>query len=340
MTIFGLSGTNWQNNITSDLSQIAATAAYWQGNTARLQISPLLWNANTPGYQAAVENEISHARANRLNVIISAQYEHTDSSIQFVPVPNASTVQFWQSIAPLYANDDHVWFELFNEPAYSTWTVWQNGQSGKSGIVGMQQLVNTIRAVAPYNIIIAEGPQGGKTLNGILPYLLTGGNIVYAVHPYFDPNTTATFTVPNTTASGWSYNWGSLTNQIPILVSEWGEADGSGAACATNAPKLVPLFLNYVKAHNIGLIGWALIPGQMIRGTNLEDPTNFDPGVAITCAGDATDPNAQGSGTDVRALFLSSTNQTAAAANASTTTDFSGWISNAFSSIVSFFEHL
>ena len=92
---------------------------------------------------------------------------------------------FWATIAPIYAGDSRVWFDLYNEPtADNPYSTWKNGDT-TNGIVGMQSLVTTIRAVAPNNIILAESIDDFQHLQGIDNYTLSGGNIVYAVHPYF-----------------------------------------------------------------------------------------------------------------------------------------------------------
>ncbi len=298
VTIYGLADTKWQVNLASDIAQIKAIAGYWHGNTVRIQVAPDLYNSPPSGYLAAFNQEVSTARKAGLNVIISAQYERTKK----IAGPNDTTVSFWKSVALSYAHDPHVWFDLFNEPRYicsgnavpasDCWQIWRNGGSG---YVGMQTLADTVRASAPNNLILAEGLAGGKTLSGINGYLLSGSNIVYSVHPYFGSM--------NDTPSLWDSNFGTISSQIPVLVGEWGEYQTNRNSCVADAPTLVPTFLSYLVAHHIGLIAWTLQPGNMIRGTNLEDPTAFDPGVAYQCVA-KSGLDAQGAGADIRALFV------------------------------------
>ena len=302
VTIYGLSSPDWQSTEQMDLQRIAAIAGFWHGNTVRIQVAPTLEASQGPAYLAAIQHEVATARADGLNVIISAQYERTSK----IPGPDAGTVTFWRSIAPLYAADPNVWFDLFNEPTEGThprtssvptssnWEVWRNGGGS---IVGMQTIVDDIRAVAPQNLIIAEGLKGGKTLAGIGDDLLTGGNIVYSVHPYFGPD--------NRTPSQWDENFGTPSSQIPVLIGEWGQVESDTRSCVDDAPSLVPEFLAYVTAHHIGLIAWALDPGVMIRGTNLDDPTAFDPGAAYVCGRSDMGSQAQGPGALILSMFSS-----------------------------------
>ena len=300
VTIYGLSQTTYQNSVASDINQINAISNYWHGNTVRIQIAPDLYNSQTSSFNADLNKEVIVARDDNLNIIISAQYERTNK----IAGPDSSTTQFWKSISQNYANDPYVWFDLFNEPRYncpgnslptsSCWNVWKNGNSN---FVGMQALVNSIRSNAPNNLILAEGLAGGKTLDGIDKYLLNGSNIVYSVHPYFGSL--------NRTQTQWDSNFGTISSKIPVIVGEWGQYETTRGSCVTNAPILVPEFMSYLKSHNIGLIAWTLQPGNMIRGNNLENPTSFDNGVTYQCTKNTNNPNAQGSGTDIRNLFLS-----------------------------------
>jgi hypothetical protein len=299
-TIYGLSDTGYESNLGSDIAQINALANYWHGNTVRIQVSPTLFNGNSSSFMAAFNQEIETAKSDGLNTIISAQYERDGK----IAGPDSSTVAFWKSVAPLYANDPKVWFDLFNEPTEgcsngenllpgaACWAGWRNGTSQ---YVGMQTLVNDVRAVAPNNLILAEGLSGAKSLDGINEYELSGGNIIYSVHPYFAP-------IDNS-SSKWATNFGDLASQIPIIVGEWGEYESIKGSCVTNAPTLVPEFLSYLKSNNIGLIAWTLQPGIMVEGSNLEDPTAFSSSSPYQCAKVNPD-NAQGSGADIRALFM------------------------------------
>jgi endoglucanase len=300
ITIPGLSEPDWQPNVASNEAQIEATARFWHGNTVRLQVAPadLLdsYPYNKP-YLAAIQQEVATAQQNGLDVILSAQYQNTTN----LPMPDASTARFWQLIAPRYKGDPGVWFDLFNEPAFvpgptDQQLVWRIWQYGGYGYVGMQHLVKVIRATGARNVILAEGLEKAKTLSGLPAHLLTGGNVGYAVHPYF----TGTYW---SKPQAWEANWGSLTGIVPVVADEWGEFENAGGECVHKARTLVPAFLSYLVGHHVGLIAWALVPGVLIRGTNLDDPTAFNRGVPWECQSADPGPQAQGPGQVVRAYF-------------------------------------
>ena len=300
ITVFGLAKPDWESNIASDEAQIDATAQFWHGNTVRLQVAPPILLATSPysaAYLTAIEQQVTTARGLGLNVILSAQYQY----VAQVAMPDASTAQFWQVLAAKYKSDPGVWFDLFNEPQYSPtaadeqgfWNIWQHGGHG---YVGMQNLVDLIRATGAQNVVLAEGLDGGDSLAGLPGHLLTGANVAYAVHPYFRGAYWAT-------QQAWEANWGDLTGTVPVIADEWGEFQSAGGTCVNAAPTVVPSFLSYLSEHNVGLLAWALIPGVLIRGGDLDDPTAFNPGVAWKCAAIHAGLQQQGAGEVVRAFF-------------------------------------
>ncbi len=286
-----------------DQQEILAIARYWHGNAVRIQVAPPNLFDQRPydsAYLSAVESEVSTAQSNGLTVILSAQYQRTDD----IPMPDGSTLTFWQLFAPVFAHDPGVWFDLFNEPhlgggnATGTSTLWSIWRNGGNGYVGMQQLVDAVRASAS-NIVLAEGIDTAKSLDGLPAAALAGDNIAYAVHPYFaGPQW-------NTPAS-WDQNWGDLTNRYPIVADEWGEYRTSRPSCQTDAATLVPEFLSYLSDHGVGLIAWSFSPGVLVVGTHLDQPTSFAPGTPFVCGGGAgagAGGLTQGSGADVMAYF-------------------------------------
>ncbi len=325
ITVFGLAYPKWQAHVASDLQQITAIATTWHGNTVRLQVSPddlFATKGDDAAYVRAIETEVRVAQSERLLVILSAQYERTST----IEMPDAGTVAFWRTVAPVYAHDQGVWFDLFNEPkigrptgaaavappSAADWDRWRNG-AGED--VGFQTLVDDVRAVAPHNLILAEGLVGAKTLAGLPGHELVGAGLAYAVHPYFAPG----FARP----AAWNQAWGTLSSSIPIVADEWGERESNRANCQPDAPWLVPRFLTYLQQHGVGLIAWALQSDVLIQGTNLSDPTTFTPGVPFRCGmavrsssatGQSTGTQpVQGPGADVLSFFAANSRYPAAA---------------------------
>ncbi len=313
ITLFGLAGaeSDWSSTIQSDINKINAIASFWHVNSVRMQVQANLVNNNTPGYLAAIEKEVSYAESKKLNVILCAQYEYTKNQ-QF---PTIGTDQFWQKMASIYKNDGRVWFDLFNEPSLglkdvggseaNLWHLWKYGGTVTKGtFVGMQTIVNDVRATGANNLILAEGIYGAKSLDMVSNYQLTGGNIVYVIHSYLKPG----FDSP----SNWDTDWGNVSNSLPVFDDEFSEHEGPQSSCQPNAPTLVPTLLSYLSSHHIGLGGWTLSNGSMIRSkTNYTIPTQFNQGVTYTCPRHyVTGPTAQGAGQDMLNFWKNPDNST------------------------------
>lgn len=68
----------------------------------------------------------------------------------------------------------------------------------------------------------------------------------------------------------------------------------------------MPEFLQYLSSHDIGLIAWSLVPGVLVTGDDLAQPTTFVPGQPFVCGGRSNGPDdpPQGAGADVLAYMV------------------------------------
>ncbi len=125
----------------------------------------------------------------------------------------ASTSQFWAYMAPRFANDDHVFFELFNESVNTN--MGDDTKNWLSVRNDMQTWINIVRTYAPDNIILVGGPSWDQTIGPAASYPLIGDDIVMVSHIY-----------PSHWKAG-NPSW--YTNNIttcaavyPIIMTEWG----------------------------------------------------------------------------------------------------------------------
>ena len=93
-------------------------------------------------------------------------------------MPDQNSVEFWKSCATAYKNHPAVIFDLYNEPHDVTWDVWQNGgQVTREGdatqtpaktyqAVGMQALLDTVRATGAKNVVIVGGLDWAYDMSG------------------------------------------------------------------------------------------------------------------------------------------------------------------------------
>lgn len=300
---------NWRSSIdykNFTLSQMQAARVVWHANVVTFQVA---WtnlfpdqhdlDAPDPAYLHAMDTAVAWANREQMNVMFNLQTESATNEI----MATAPSIKFWQVVANRYKNNPRVFFDVFNEPRdFYDWNLWQTGGTYK-GIhyIGIQQLVDTIRATGTENLIFVQGQGAGESFDyyHFRDHLLKGTNIVYAIHPYLSQD-------QHLTAYEWEQWWGMSVQRlnIPFVIDEWNETPGSG--CVPNAPSVVPIFLNYVQRLHLGLIAWALTPGSLIRGSgdpaapwDWTKPTRFDQG-AQTCVDHLAypdfNPHAQGAG--------------------------------------------
>ena len=196
----------------------------WKANAVRLPVSASFWFGRGKGnvvsndlaaYRAIVDEAVKLAAGQGAYLILDL---HSYGGIK------PFGVEFWADAAARYANHPAVLFDLWNEPHGITWELWQNGgekqvidkktrATNTVQLVGMQTLVDTVRAAGAKNIIVAGGINYALDLRGILDgHALRdpgGRGIVYATHFY-----------------NWHGNWASnflvVAERYPLLVGEFG----------------------------------------------------------------------------------------------------------------------
>ena len=270
---------DWKNSVdykNFTQAQIRAARDIWHSNVVTFQVA---WtnlfpdqnnlHAPDPVYLQAMDTAVTWANQEHMNVILNLQSEAATNEM----MATDPSISFWQIVANRYKSNQHVFFDVFNEPRdFYDWNLWQSGGIF-NGIryVGMQQLVDTIRATGAENLIFVQGQGAGESFDyaNFQSHLLHSTNLVYSIHPYLS-------TTQHLTQQDWMQWWGQSVESlnVPFVVGEWNETPASG--CVTNAPVIVPIFLRYIQRLNIGLIAWALTPGSLIRGTgNPDDPWNW-----------------------------------------------------------------
>ncbi|HET9895854.1 MAG TPA: cellulase family glycosylhydrolase [Streptosporangiaceae bacterium] len=304
ITVPGLANKDYQDLVPLDDAKISATAAFWCANTVRLQIGQdnlvgLKGTKLSKAFLQAIEGEVRVAEKAGLVVVLNDQTEDESNEI----APTRPTVAFWRDLSRVYGRDRQVIFDLFNQPRLfmeaacgnnDDWTFWHRGGifRGKA-YLGMQTLVNDVRADGAKNLLWAEGPCFANSLNGLAGHLLKGGNIVYAFqHPKG----------PHTAAQWYSdFGWMLFRHVAPIVDAEWTNFAAAKSECWPDAPKAIPAYLRYLQRRGIGMTAFQLKKGVLIKTRNLTDPTRiFTSGKAKwRCAGNLD----EGAGSELLAWF-------------------------------------
>lgn len=297
----GFEQTNYDINFANISAQITAAAKYWHANTIRLQVAESnLFTNITPGktyndiFLQALVNQVNLATSLKLVVVINDQTEFTSNN----PYPTLETANFWKIMSQTFGNQPNIIFDLYNEPrnnnrlnhqfvhhtlhqtntAYlksrqstaikisktQTWNLWKNGGNYKGNTyIGMQTLVDQIRNDGINNIIWVEGPDQARVLPNS-NNLLNGSNIVYSYH---HPNL-------NNPAS-WT-QIASLASVVPVVDGEWAQYQSPWVECYSDAYTNVPVYLNFLHNHGIGLIAWSLQAGSLLKSSGRIKPTNLN----------------------------------------------------------------
>ncbi len=250
-------------------------------DTVRFQVSQFGLDPADSLYSAAYVQEVTSAiqaaRALGLTVIVSIQAEAPAGRTGRCPLPDAGTERVWNELAPKFAGDAGVLFELYNEPGLAaTAAAWQEWLLGgpilqATGLycqaVGMQTLIDDIRADGADNVIIVPGLKGEQTLAGMPPVTDPANpldpQLAYGIHyPSLSGGTTQ-----------WDRQFGHASARAPVIVTEW--QANSTTNCNPKAPTIVPVLLDYLASKQIGVVGFAFdLPGTIIADYSYT-PTSY-----------------------------------------------------------------
>ena len=179
-------------------------------------------------------------------------------------MPDENSVEFWKSCANAYKNHPAVIFDLYNEPHDVTWNVWQSGgevtekatrrnPAKTYRAVGMQSLLDAVRATGAKNVIIAGGLDWAYDMSGFLEGKQlsdpTGNGVIYANHAY---------PFKGDTVERWLAKMKKATKELPVIVSEFG-SDPKGARGLTGE-QWVRQVLQILEDHAWSWTAWDLHP--------------------------------------------------------------------------------
>jgi endoglucanase len=148
------------------------------------------------------------------------------------PMPDADSLVFWRSVAKRYARNRAVVFGLFNEPHDVSWGCWRDGGCSTISsavtthlvsykVVGMQQLLDAVRAQGADNLVLVGGLDWAYDLSGVARgYALKGANVAYDTHVY---------TLFHASVADWDAHFGLVAGEHPVVSTEFGSSDCSTA---------------------------------------------------------------------------------------------------------------
>jgi hypothetical protein len=237
----------------SDAQSIAAIAA-WHVNAVRIPLNEDCWlgiNGVAPAfsgdvYRTAIENYVHELDQAGMVAIVDLHWGAPGGELATGQemMPDQHATAFWQSVATTFDSDHGVVFDLFDEPHGVSWPCWLDGCQTPAGYqaVGMQSLVDTIRATGAAQPIMVEPLNWGNDLSGFVDYAPVDPDhqLVASLHLY---NNSAC-----NTESCWNNVIAPVASEYPIVTGELGEFD-----CADG---FIDSYMAWADAHGISYLGW------------------------------------------------------------------------------------
>jgi len=146
-------------------------------------------------------------------------------------------ITFFTEMAERYGTNDHVIYEVYNEPIGQSW------QTVKSY---SEAVIRAIRAKDPDNLIIVGSPRWSQNVVEASNNPINQTNIAYTLHFY-----------AGTHRQGLRDNAKrAMDNGIALFVTEWGavNANGDGAADRSETQK----WLDFMKTNGISHANWSV----------------------------------------------------------------------------------
>jgi endoglucanase len=245
----------------------------WDINAVRVTLNEACWNGESyvnsayegGNYRSAIEAYVKLLNANGIVVILNLTWNDGaytgpgacgPQALCQKPMPDAAeSVPFWSSAARAFKGNDAVIFDLFGEPhpdiiigdETTSWQCWRNGGSACPGFqykaVGMQTLVNTVRATGANNVIMLSGLSYANDLTQWLKYEPKDPdhNLAASWHSY-------NFNLCNN-LSCWTSQVGPVVAKVPLIAGEIGEND-----CTDNY--ITPL-MTWLDSKSASYLAWS-----------------------------------------------------------------------------------
>ncbi|HWC58729.1 MAG TPA: cellulase family glycosylhydrolase [Verrucomicrobiae bacterium] len=220
----------------------------WHANIIRLPLSQDRWFGKGPeqtddgsAYRALVHQVVDTCATQKCYIILDLHWSDCNEwgvNIGQHSMPDSNSVAFWKDCAPVYANNPAVLFDLYNEPHDVSWDVWLKGgpitdkpigyywnPPKKYHAVGMQQLLDTVRATGAKNVVVAGGLDWAYDFSGILAGRQLsdplGNGVIYANHCYDNKGDSV---------DEWIRDMEKASAKLPVIVTEFGGNSGPSHA--------------------------------------------------------------------------------------------------------------
>jgi endoglucanase len=282
----------------------------WKINAVRIGLNEDCWlgingvDATYSGanYQTPFEDAVNLLTTNGLVVIIELHWSSTGTALALgqEPMPTATSLEMWQQVAAAFKGNGLVVFDLYNEPILlqgmtdkagnswqgipeaQAWDCWKNGQSstntcGGFPAVGMQAIVNAVRAVGASNLIMLGGLNYGNDLTQWPASVPADAakNLAASFHGYGDG--TNQYFVVGTQSMDPTANVNSMLGAVlgagyPVVIGEFGSSSsGSGAFAQADLMSL----MTWADTNDVGYLAFSWVHYGIALVDLIVDYTSF-----------------------------------------------------------------
>jgi hypothetical protein len=270
---YGYSNTARKRTVGPDVAG-AAVIVSWHINTVRVPLNQDCWMGEDrlpkygtrSGYRRAVRRWVSILNRAGLAVVLDLHWSGPRGVVADGQraMGDTRSDDFWRSVARTFRRNRSVVFDVFNEP-YSrygdtglvfdlTWACWRNGGcnapraqilqplDGRTFVtIGMQTMVDAIRATGARQPIIVSGRDFGNDVSGWLANRPTDDQLIAGFHNYSHQ--------PCHTSACWDATVAPVAAQVPVVSGEFGEND-----CSTG---FVNGYMDWADQRDVGYLMWA-----------------------------------------------------------------------------------
>ncbi len=249
----------WSAGGENILRSIEVAIKDWKANCIRLPVKSTFWNGVGPyqrdggmQYRQTVDDAVNLCATHGVYLVIdlheyrAATQKHAD---------------FWTVVAGKYANHPAVLYDLLNGGRVTDkpkdGTVLNENQQKLAGFgsIGMQKLLDTVRATGAKNIVIAGGLDWAYDLSGITAgHALTdasGNGVMYSTHVY-------------PWKSDWKNKFLAAAEKHPIFVGEVGADEQRMSFIPPerheDPHRWVPDMLAVIQKHKLNWTAWSFHP--------------------------------------------------------------------------------
>ncbi|RRJ31805.1 cellulase family glycosylhydrolase [Halocatena pleomorpha] len=229
------------------VTMLTDTSRDWHSRAIRIPVQPVDIGEHSPGQGpppvAFTQSQLESYLTNHLDPLIEHCLSrgvyaiidyHRHRDVQWTDTSLHDEIElFWETVAPRYADQPHVMYELYNEPQEpgmwgdptqsSNWAdVWRNWKSTA------QPWVDLIRSHAPDTLVLIGSPSWAQSPEGALVEPFDGSNLAYTYHVYpgHQVSQPSCHCWDDATVNGEGV--ASVYEEYPLFVTEFGWQEGGG----------------------------------------------------------------------------------------------------------------